>query len=114
MNIAAQIDLCPFRTRQYRSTSATSAHSVSRSSAHDAALSLSVADLPPEYRSGGGYDSAMRFRANRSMINSIQTGDVSQRACREVPNVGVRFLTADMLLASLHRHAQCGIARRIF
>ena len=53
------------------------------------------------------------FQANRAVINGIQAGDVCQQYLGST-NVGVRFLTADMLLASLHRHAQRGIASCIF
>ena len=53
------------------------------------------------------------FQANRAVINGIQAGDVCQQHLGST-NVGVRFLTTNMLLASLHRHAQSGVASCIF
>ena len=53
------------------------------------------------------------FQANRAVINGIQAGDVCQQYLGST-NVGVRFLTTNMLLASLHRHAQSGVASCIF
>ena len=44
------------------------------------------------------------FQARRAVENRVQAGDVGQQDLRGT-NVGVRFLAADVLLASLHRHA---------
>ena len=43
----------------------------------------------------------------------VQAGNIGQQHLRST-DIGVRFLAANMLLARLHRHAQRGIARRIF
>ena len=53
------------------------------------------------------------FQANRAVEDRVQAGNVGQQHLRGT-DVGVSFLAANVLLASLHRHAQRGIARRIF
>ena len=53
------------------------------------------------------------LQTNRAMEDRVQAGDISQQYLRGT-DVGVRFLAANVLLASLHRHAQRGITSGIF
>ena len=53
------------------------------------------------------------LQASRTVEYRVQAGNVGQQHLRST-DIGVRFLAANMLLARLHRHAQRGIARRIF
>ena len=53
------------------------------------------------------------FQANRTVEDSVQAGDIGQQDLRGT-DVGVRFLATNMLLASLHCHAQRGVTGGIF
>ena len=112
MDIATQVDFCRFSTRQYRSLighfNTQSVKVVRMTQLQSFLLQTGCQNI------GQTMDAISdAFQANRAMINGIQAGDVGQQNLRGT-NVGVRFLAADMLFASLHRHAQGGITRCIF
>ena len=112
MDIATQVDFCRFGTRQHCGLigyfNAQGVEVMRMTQLQSFLLQTGCQDISQAVDAISN-----AFQANRTMINGIQAGDVGQQDLRGT-NVGVRFLAADMLLTSLHRHAQCCIARRIF
>ena len=112
VNIAAQVNLQVFGTRQHRSF-------IRHFDAQGVEV-VGMTQLQPFLLQAVGQNvgqtmnaTSDTFQTRRAVEYRVQAGDVGQQHLRGT-NVGVRFLTADVLLASLHRHAQRGIPRRIF
>ena len=112
VNIAAQVNLQGFGTRQHRGF-------IRHFHAQGVEV-VRMAQLQPFLLQAVGQNvgQAMNaacdtFQTRRAVENRVQAGDVGQQHLRGT-NVGVRFLAADVLFASLHRHAQRGVTRRIF
>ncbi|MNU77099.1 hypothetical protein D3C71_666660 [compost metagenome] len=111
-NIAAQVNFCGFGASQHASFIShfhTQGVKVVRmAQLQPFLLQTGRQNIGETVNTGGD-----AFQAYRTVEHRIQTGDVGQQHLRST-NVGVRFLAADMLLASLHRHAQRGVASGVF
>ena len=110
-NVATQVDFISFSTRQNR---AFIGHFYTQGiepvfmAQHEAFLLQTS-----RQNIGQAVDAPSNaFQASRAVEHRIQARDVRQQNLRRA-NVGVGFLAADMLLASLHRHAQRSAACRI-
>ena len=112
MNVATQVNLCGIRTCQHRrficDVNAQRVEVVLMTQLQAFLLQATGQNIRQTVDAAGN-----AFQPNRAVEDGVQAGDVCQQNLRST-DIRVRFLAADMLLASLHRHAQRGVTGGIF
>ncbi len=111
-DVAAQVNLCGFSTGQHRRFvghfDTQGIEEVRVAQFLSFLLQAAGQDIGQTMNAAGD-----TLQASRAVEDGVQAGDVSQQHLRGT-DVGVRFLTTNVLLASLHRHAQGGVTGGIF
>ncbi len=111
-DIAAQVNLCGFGARQDRGFvshfNTQGVKEVRVAQFLTFLLQAAGEDIRQTMNTAGD-----PLQTSRAVEDRIQAGDIGQQHLRST-DVGVRFLTTDVLLASLHRHAQRGVTSGIF